>query len=306
MRVSKIEWDAIWEELGEDWYLEGDWDEFAFEESQVVNLDPVLCFVWQGMGEPKPTRLIFGQEATLKSVVTRWRKSQKRANMPIQLCSGLLFDPWAPAEPVPTWEEVSFALSNLCRYGGHVGRFYSVGEHSLWVMVRLISFGPTGYRDVEASSLARLLTMRSSRFYEILRGLPADRALVALEGLVHDGPEGAGLVDVPGPIKLRPEMAPYREAEKRLASFLCAGWGLPDPKDWHEEVQASDRSIMGAENALRPWNDGEDKIPWSWLDLVGSHVLDDGSTTKQREYVRLALARSWHVLREAAGLGACP
>jgi hypothetical protein len=78
MKITEIEWESIWEELGEDWYLDGDWEETPFEfGSQQANLDPYLHVSWQGKGEPKPNKLINGADgASLKTVVTRWRKLQ--------------------------------------------------------------------------------------------------------------------------------------------------------------------------------------------------------------------------------------
>ena len=54
----------------------------------------------------------------------------------IQTNKGEFFDFLKPSEYTPTIFEVGYALSNLCRFTGHVEEFYSVAQHS--VLVSLI------------------------------------------------------------------------------------------------------------------------------------------------------------------------
>lgn len=98
----------------------------------------------------------------------------------IQTCTGR---PWYYESPRPedvVLEDVAHALSNLCRFGGHVTRFYSVAEHSVLV----------------SRLAADLLPPDQSRY-------------VALQGLLHDATE-AYVVDVPRPLKrLLPDYEKY-------------------------------------------------------------------------------------------------
>jgi 5'-deoxynucleotidase YfbR-like HD superfamily hydrolase len=57
----------------------------------------------------------------------------------------------------------------------------------------------------------------------------ADSGLLehALSGLLHDASE-AYVVDLPRPLKLLPEFAPYREAERRLQRAVAVRFGLPE------------------------------------------------------------------------------
>jgi hypothetical protein len=93
-------------------------------------------------------------------------------------------------------KDIAHALSNLCRFGGHTRKFYSVAEHSVYVS------NHTKKAD-------------------------------ALAGLLHDASE-AYLVDLPRPIKTH--MPSYRDAEERLQKVIADKFNLywPFPASVHE------------------------------------------------------------------------
>ena len=89
--------------------------------------------------------------------------------------------------------DIAHALSNLCRFTGHVRRFYSVAEHS----VRVAAICPDEHK---------------------------------LYGLLHDATE-AYIGDMATPTKNLPEMAPFRNMEEEIRrSVVCkffSGDGYP-------------------------------------------------------------------------------
>lgn len=135
---------------------------------------------------------------------------------------GYRFYPMAPYGPVDI-RDIAHALSNLCRYAGHARLFYSVAEHS----VRMAEIIADRMRDV---------------------GMPFEATIrYAFQALVHDATE-AYLIDLPRPIKMRPEFAPYRAAEKRLDRYIRDRLQFPGyESDTSEIVKALDTEILGTE-----------------------------------------------------------
>lgn len=107
----------------------------------------------------------------------------------ITTSSGKFFDILKPEEYDYDVEEIATALSNICRYTGHVNRFYSVAEHSVLV--------------------SRIVPER-----------------LALAGLLHDASE-AYLGDMSSPLKkLLPE---YKAIEDRVQRSIATYFQLPFP-----------------------------------------------------------------------------
>jgi len=59
----------------------------------------------------------------------------------IKTWSGRQFWPMDPKVEDVNILDIAHSLSNLCRYGGHVNRFYSVAEHSIHIASRLQNEG---------------------------------------------------------------------------------------------------------------------------------------------------------------------
>ena len=86
--------------------------------------------------------------------------------------------------------DIAHALSHICRWGGHVPKFYSVGEHSV--------------------HCANLINDKSQAF----------------EALMHDASE-AYLVDIPRPIKHK--LSQYKTIEDNLMKLISEKFGFQYP-----------------------------------------------------------------------------
>lgn len=103
--------------------------------------------------------------------------------------TGHYFDVLRPEASVIDHRDIAHALSNVCRFGGHVREFYSVAQHC-----------------VLASHL-----------------VPAEHAFAAL---MHEGGE-AYVGDMPAPIKrLIPD---YKRIEKNIEAAVFARFMIPYP-----------------------------------------------------------------------------
>lgn len=105
----------------------------------------------------------------------------------IQTYSGEKFDLLNPTPSMINIQDIAHALSNLCRFTGHVDRFYSVAEHS-WRVAGLVP-----------------------------------RPLIK-QALLHDAAE-AYIQDIASPLKaLLPE---YQMIERRVWWAICDRFNLP-------------------------------------------------------------------------------
>lgn len=104
----------------------------------------------------------------------------------MQTASGKMFWPLDPRADEVDIHDIAHALANLCRYGGHCRRFYSVAEHSV-LMARAVD------------------------------------APWKLWALLHDAAE-AYVVDVPRPLKRF--LVGYRETEDRVLRCIVDKFGL--------------------------------------------------------------------------------
>lgn len=106
----------------------------------------------------------------------------------IQTFSGVKFNVFDPKPKDIRIIDIAHALSNQCRFSGHVKRFYSVAEHS----INVADCVPSLYK---------------------------------LKALLHDATE-AYLVDIPSPIK--PHLTNYKEIEDRLMKIIFKRFGLSE------------------------------------------------------------------------------
>jgi uncharacterized protein len=96
--------------------------------------------------------------------------------------TGKKFSPLNPRVEDVDIRDIAHALSNVCRFSGHVSSFYSVAQHSVLA--------------------AEYVTWPHK-----------------LAALLHDASE-AYICDMSRPVKHDPAMATYRDAEKRLMAVI--------------------------------------------------------------------------------------
>ncbi len=148
----------------------------------------------------------------------------------IKLSSGRYYDLANPRVCDVHIEDIAHALSNICRFGGHIPRFYSVAEHSVECFRKAVA-------ECQPES-------------------------VQLACLLHDAAE-AYIGDVVKPLKLllEPIYGPIEEANERA---IADRFGV-DFESTKEEWKRIDRELLIAErNAIfgpcsEKWT-GEDEV----------------------------------------------
>lgn len=177
----------------------------------------------------------------------------------IQTYSGRRIWPLNPDPDRIVLEDIAHALSNVCRFTGHVNHFYSVAQHSVLVSQKCD---------------------------------PQD----ALWGLLHDASE-AFIADVARPVKQHPDFAFYREAEKRLMLAVCQAFGLPSSQP--SSVTIADHRMLYTErrdllNRLRggeraSWGaDLEDQEPYP--EFINPLLPNDAETLFLRRFKEIKRA----------------
>lgn len=157
----------------------------------------------------------------------------------IQTFTGKKFYPFNPKPEDIDIRDIAHALSNICRFTGHVKRFYSVADH--------------------CRNVAKLVP-----------------AHMKLQALLHDASE-AYLCDLARPVKQHAGMDFYVIAERVLQRAIYLRFGIPYGVPYKEpdELKAADARMCGAE-ALALMGPLTEPERWKWAtDLVdGSEPLE--------------------------------
>jgi uncharacterized protein len=107
----------------------------------------------------------------------------------IRTFSGVWFNAFEPTMEMICIDDIAHALSNQCRFGGHLPKFYSVAQHSILTSVIVA---------------------------------PENK----LAALLHDASE-AYLLDIPRPIKKK--LSNYAEVEHNLMTVIAEKYGFQWP-----------------------------------------------------------------------------
>lgn len=125
----------------------------------------------------------------------------------IQSYGGRAIDPFNLTESDVEIEDISHALANLCRFGGHSRHFYSVAQH--------------------CTIVSQIVPARLS-----------------LAGLLHDADE-AYVVDLPAPLKVRfPE---YRELCDKVQRVINRRFGITLTDDDRRIIKDADNTALATE-----------------------------------------------------------
>jgi len=156
--------------------------------------------------------------------------TNEKCNNWMQTFTGEQFDPLNPDPDKINILDIGHALSNLCRYGGHCSKFYSVAQHCVIV---------------------------ANYIYKITKSKQK-----AMAGLLHDASE-AYLVDIPRPIKQR--LKDYNEYEDFLLKVIFKKFNAQPYTDIVHEIDM--RVLMTEAKYLmgdpKNWN-----IPYEPIDEV--------------------------------------
>ena len=154
----------------------------------------------------------------------------------IQTKSGVHFNPFEAKVEDFRLEDIGHALSNICRFTGHVKEFYSVAQHSVIV----------------------------SEILEHQGHSPE----VQLRGLLHDASE-AYLTDIARPLKVQGFMSGYRKIEAELEELIARAFGISNLPD--ERIKVADNMALRIEMRYlmgnpKDWDDccyEYELLPWS-------------------------------------------
>ena len=171
----------------------------------------------------------------------------------IQTFSGVEFYPLDPRPDEIRIEDIAHALSMLCRFTGHVRRFYSVAEHSIRV--------------------CHLCPPRAK-----------------LCALLHDASE-AYLTDLPRPVKRYSDIGTlYRQAEDRLMEQICAKFSLENPTE--PCVELADKAMLWIEaQTLMPPHPAW--LKWKSFTNGQEPPIKNTMSPAQAESEFLALYQEW-------------
>ena len=137
----------------------------------------------------------------------------------IMTASGEYFDFLNPDPDSFTIEDIAYALSNICRYGGHCKPYYSVAQHCVYVSLEV----PEEF---------------------------------ALHALLHDAHE-AFVGDIPSPLKrLLPD---FRKIEKIAEEVVLRKFNVHDSEESHRIVKEADLVALRTEREvlLPPGEEGD-------------------------------------------------
>jgi len=177
----------------------------------------------------------------------------------LQTVSGRFVNPLDPDLEQIDIQDITRALANTCRFGGHCRSFYSVAQHSVIV----------------------------SELVEERGGDPED----VFAALMHDAAE-AYLGDMPHPLKHRSALGEaFKQAEKHLEQAINTRFnikpGVPEIKRADRALLATERRALSTEDWHWPELDGVEPLE---IELT-AWSPDDAAAKFKARYAELEARR---------------
>lgn len=170
----------------------------------------------------------------------------------MQTNSGIAFE-FPPTLDMIELQDIAHALAHQCRFGGHTKSFYSVAQHSV-----------------------------------LVSHVCAPEA--AFQGLMHDAAE-AYVADMIRPLKVMPEMRPYRKMEDAVWRKIAEKFNVP--VEFHPSIKLADDIVLLTEKrdllapSPRPWTLVNSKA--STADLLPDPIIPWDPEKSKANF----LARYW-------------
>lgn len=174
--------------------------------------------------------------------------------MLIQTQSGRIFPLMNPAPGDVDWRDMAVSLGRLCRFNGHVSRFYSVAQHSV-LAARVMRQAVSSERERQTLLAAADAQARDGLLALFRRAETDDGTAnnLILAALLHDGHE-AYLGDITTPVAQALARCAGQDHIQGLkaridaAIFAAAGLPWPLPAAQAQAVKAVDRIMLETEH----------------------------------------------------------
>lgn len=163
--------------------------------------------------------------------------------------TGKKFYPLDPRPEDVDVVDIAHALSNLCRFTGHLREFYSVATHSTYVA----QLSYDGQDDTP------------------------------LYGLLHDASE-AYISDVSRPVKYHPGFSAYLDFEKKLQSVIYKSFGLSDLMPTAVKEADSRMLVTEMRDLGMPGQFGSVEMPWAPYSF---NVVSQSPKEAEEEFLEL-------------------
>lgn len=192
--------------------------------------------------------------------------------------SGRKMDLAAPASHAVHTSDISHALGNLCRFGGHTRSFYSVAQHSVLVatllpdelkLAGLLHDAAEAYLGDVIQPLKLLLKEFPQQTRDIVDLVASSMSSKLARSNLTTSLELLTLCasNAPGAIALRHFESVYHQAEKAMHAVICERFGI-DPDFGADEIRHADLVALATEKRdLLP----DDSTPWECLEGIEPH-----------------------------------